>query len=69
MQAIAPGIRAMSVISDYPEWWACIKFDGFKSYVNMNEGLQQFAFNNIRYIKKGAGTSHMNQPMIKHKIW
>ena len=62
VQAMAPGIRAMPVIRDHPEWWACITFDGFKSHVNVNEALQQFAVNNIRSVKEEAGTSHVNQP-------
>ena len=50
VKAMAPGIRAMPVIKDHPEWWACLTFDGFKSHVNVNDALQDFAdviINNI----------------------
>ena len=42
VKAMAAGIRAMPVIRDHPEWWACLTFDGFKSHVNVNKSLLHF---------------------------
>ena len=59
VKAMAPGIRAMPVIRDHPEWWACLSFDGFKSHVNVNEALNDFSDAKIRALKEEAGTSHV----------
>ena len=62
LKAMAPGIRAMPVIKDHPEWWACLTLDGFKSHVNVNDTLQDFTDCKIRVVKEEAGISHVNQP-------
>ena len=59
VKAMAPEIRAMPVIRDHPEWWACLSFDGFKSHVNVNEALNDFSDAKIRALKEEAGTSHV----------
>ena len=62
VRVMAPGIRAMPVIRDHPEWWICLTFDGFKSHVNVNSTLEEFHDKKIRACKEEAGTSHINQP-------
>ena len=57
-----PGIRAMPVIRDHPDWWVYLTLDGFKSHANINEALQDFSDTKIRVVKEEAGTSHVNQP-------
>ena len=62
IEAMAPGIRALPVIRDHPDWWACLTFDAFKSHVNVDEASIFFASVEIRAVKEEAGTSHVNQP-------
>ena len=49
------------MIHDFPKWWAFLTYDGFKSHVNVTEGLEFFAEERIRVWKEEAGTSVFNQ--------
>ena len=49
------------MIRDFPKWWAVLTYDGFKSHVNVTEGLAVFPEERIRIGKEEAGTSAFNQ--------
>ena len=49
------------MILDLPKWWVFLKYDGFKSHVNVTEGLAIFAEDRIRFGKEEAATSAFNQ--------
>ena len=49
------------MIRDSPKWLAFLTYDGFKSHVNVTEGLEIFAEESIRVGKEEAGTSAFNQ--------
>ena len=53
------------MIRDFPKWWAFLTYDGFKSHVNVTEGLKNFAEERIRVGKEEAGTSAFNQAYDK----
>ena len=53
------------MISDLPKWWDLLTYDGFKSHVNVTEGLEFFAEERIRVGKEEAGTSAFNQAYDK----
>ena len=53
------------MIRDFPKWWAFLTYDGFKSHVNVTEGLKMFAEERIRVGKEEAGTSAFNQAYDK----
>ena len=40
VESMAPGIRQMPVIRDHPNWEALLSYDGFKSHINVEEGLK-----------------------------
>ena len=44
------------MIRDFQKWWALLTYDGFKSHINITEGLGIFAEGSIRVEKKEAGT-------------
>ena len=49
------------MIRDFPKWWAFLTYSGFKSHVNVTEGLKSFAEERIRIGKEEAGTSAFNK--------
>ena len=53
------------MIRDLPKWWAFLTYDGFKSQVNVTEGLKTFAEERIRVGKEEAETSDFNQAYDK----
>ena len=53
------------MIRDFPKWWAFLTYDGFKSHVNVTEGLNFFAEERIRVGKEEAGTSAFNKAYDK----
>ena len=53
------------MIRDFPKWWAFLTYDGFKSHINVTEGLGIFADERIRVGKEEAGTSAFNQAYDK----
>ena len=53
------------MIRDFPKWWAFLTYDGFKSHVNVIEGLDFFAEERIGVGKEEAGTSAFNQAYDK----
>ena len=53
------------MIRDFPKWWAFLTYDGFKSHVNVTEGLEFFTEERIRVGKEEAGTSAFNQAYDK----
>ena len=55
----------MQTICDFPKWWAFLTYDGFKSHVNVTEGLEFFAEERIRVGKEEAGTSALKQTYDK----
>ena len=55
----------MQMIRDFPKWWAFLIYDGFKSHVNVTEGLYFFAEERIGVGKEEAGTSAFNQAYDK----
>ena len=44
------------MIRDFPKWWDFLTYDGFKSHVNVTEGLENFVEERIRVGKEEAGT-------------
>ena len=53
------------MIRDFPKWWSFLTYDGFKSHVNVTEGLKFFAEERIRVGKEEAGTSTFSQAYDK----
>ena len=53
------------MILGFPKWWAFLTYDGFKSHVNVTEGLNLFAEKRIRVGNEEAGTSAFNQAYDK----
>ena len=53
------------MIRDFPKWWAFLTYDGFKSQVNVTEGLKFFTEERIRVGKEEAGTSAFNRAYDK----
>ena len=47
-----PGIRTILVIRHHLYRWICLTFDGFESYVNVNDSHQVFHGNKIRAVKE-----------------
>ena len=56
------------MIRDFPKWWAFLTYDGFKSHVNITEGLENFAEERIRVGEEEAGTSAFNQAYDKFQV-
>ena len=50
---------------DFPKWWDFFTYDGFKSHVNVTEGLDFFAEDRIRVGKEEAWASAFNQDYDK----
>ena len=55
------------MIHDFLKCWAFLTYDGFKSHVNVTEGLEIFAEVRIRVGKEEDGTSAFNQSYDKLK--
>ena len=53
------------MIRDLRKWWAFLTYYGFKSHVNVTEGLRIFAEERIRVGKEEAVTSAFNQAYDK----
>ena len=53
------------MIHDFPKWWDFSTHDGFKSHVNVTEGLKTLAEESIRVGKEEAGTIPFNQAYDK----
>ena len=53
------------MIREFPKLWAFLTYGGFKSHVNVTEGLKFFAEERIRVGKEEAGTSAFNQAYDK----
>ena len=49
------------MIRDSPKWWAFLKYNGFKSHVNVTEGLEKSVEKRIGVGKEEAWTSAFNQ--------
>ena len=49
------------MIRYFPKWWAFLTSDGFKSHINVTEGLKTFAEERIRVGKEEDGTSAFDQ--------
>ena len=56
------------MIRDFPNWWAFLTYDGFKSCANITEGLEKFVEESIRVGKEGAGTINFNQAYDKFQV-
>ena len=55
----------LQTISDLTEQWSFLTYDGFKSNVNVTEGLYFFAEERIKVRKDDTGTSTFNQKYDK----
>ena len=53
------------MIRDSPKWLAFLTYDGFKSHVNVTEGLEKIVEERIRVGKEEAGTSAFNESYDK----
>ena len=53
------------MIRGFPKWWAFLTYYGFKSHINVTEGLDVFAEEMIRVGKEEAGTNAINQSYDK----
>ena len=51
----------MHMICNLTKWCEFLKYDGFKSHVNVTEGLKNFAEEGIKVGKEEAGTRDLNQ--------
>ena len=53
------------MIRDFQKWWAFLTYDGFKSHVNVTEGLEFFSEERIGVEKEEDGISAFNQAYDK----
>ena len=53
------------MISNSPEWWAFLTYNGFKSHVNFTEGLKVFPEDRIKVGKEEDGRGTFNQSYDK----
>ena len=53
------------MIFDFPKFWSFLKYDGFKSHVNVTDSLKIFAEERENVGKEEAGTSVFNQSYDK----
>ena len=53
------------MICDFQKWWSFLTYDGFKSHVNVTEGLEHFAEEGIRVGEKYSGTNAFNESYDK----
>ena len=53
VKIIAPVIRKMPIICDYPEWKVLITYNGFKYHVNVTLALEEFPVHCQRKEKQG----------------
>ena len=53
---LAPAIGKLDIISDHPDCWTLLTYDGFKSHVNVKKVLKTFHDNKIRVVEEEAGT-------------
>ena len=53
------------MICDFPNWVALITYDGFKSHINVTEGLKIFAEETSKVGKEEAETSAFNKAYDK----
>ena len=51
----------MQMILEFQMWWALPTPDGFKSHVNVTEGLKKYTEDRIRVGNEESGTSDFNQ--------
>ena len=56
------------MIRDFPKWWAFLTYDGFKSHVNVTEGLKNISKERIRVGEEEASTSTFNQAYDKFQV-
>ena len=55
----------LRIIRDFPKCWDFLTYDGFKSHVNVTEGLNCFSDERIRIGKEESGTRTFNQAYDK----
>ena len=60
--------RSLPLLHDFPEWWALLTYDGFKSHANFTEVLKIFAEERINIGKEEAGTRAFNQVYDKLQL-
>ena len=53
------------MIFDFQKWWSFLTYDGFKSHVNVTEGLEILAEESIKSGKEEAGIISFNQAYDK----
>ena len=68
VQLLAPAIRQMPVITDHPDWWICLTYDGFKSNVNVLEALDVLYSHKIYVAKEEVGISHLDTSKNKQEV-
>ena len=56
------------MICDFQKWWAFVTYDGFKSHVNVTEGLKNISKERIRVGEEEASTSTFNQAYDKFQV-
>eukprot|EP00957_Ditylum_brightwellii_P015278 1151044-Ditylum_brightwellii.AAC.1 len=61
VEVIAPSIWKLLVIRDHADWWINMFYDGFKSHVNIAEGLENFTAHHFRCLKEESASSYVNQ--------
>ncbi len=57
----------MQGIRDHPGWDVFLTYDGFKSHVNVTDGLETLTENTIQTVKKEAGISQLYQSCDQHQ--
>ena len=59
--------NSLLLICDLPKWWVFITYDGFKSHVNVTEGLRIFAEERIQAKQDKAQARHILE-MVQWKV-
>ena len=57
--------NSLQMICNLPKWWAFLTYDGFKSHVNVTEGIKKIVEKSIRVGKEEARTRTSNQAYDK----
>ena len=60
-EPLASGIRGMSVIKHYPNFWIVLYLDGFKSHVMTYRAQDIFWKHKILVVKENSDSSQVNQ--------
>ena len=64
---IADGIRAMSIVSDMPDWWVVKIIYGFGPHTSSDQAMEIYAERKILLLKEEGDSSHVNHAVVRSK--